>query len=621
MVMRNINKLIRTWIVIIVFCLPLIATPTQGQSNAPVDGGSGAKPTPAPANGLEVATELWPLTFVRSKIPQAATGANGAGDSVDSLVTALNASFGKDSVTRSRQMLLIKGTEKTRLAIKRLLTEYDLPWPQVQMNLWTVQVSGRPDQITPKLLAIKSDIALTQAAMAEVFAELNNFINEQKGDCDLRKRLENLKKIGFDCEAGDALALNEALIIMALMKEPKTVVDKLDQKVASILKNLENDGRKRYQEIKDSLKETFALGDKELQYPPQNPDCGPKLKHTAKIYNNDTIKRAQKAITDFVDSLINYRSDHDDPNGPVMLRRENAAVDRLLQDAIEAYALDMQQLFLDPLLLRIQRLNGAIPKRQSWGSEGVTLTSQLRMVVTSTMTTSLETEMASYANATRPKPFDVSTLFNTAFPRQERFGVLDSTPKPAPNPEPTAETTPPPTPPPAPETQVLTGAQRIFGALGPGEAFLLAAALANDVEPNFHQVAPGVSIKIQPTVLPDGGSARLAMECEFKVETQEFGNRGNDVWKQPFADAVKKHKVVTDTAVSVFDLFDISSFSLESSYPQAPYYVPVLGRLPVIGPIFQRPRDKKRVHHESIILVNTIILPRAMDLARFYGGN
>jgi hypothetical protein len=619
--MRNINKLIRTWIVIIAFCLPFIATPTQGQSNSPVADGSGVKPTPAPANEPEVATELWPLTFVRSKIPPAAPGANGAGDSVDSLVTALNASFGQGSVTRSRQMLLITGTAKTRLAIKRLLTEYDLPWPQVQMNLWTVQVSGKPDQIVPKLLAIKSDIALTQAAMAEVFAELNNLINERKDDCDLRKRLEKLKEIGFDCEAGDALALNEALIIMALLNDPATIVYELDQKVADVLKNLENDGRKRYQEIKVSLKNTFALSDNELQYPPQNLNSGCKLKHTAKIYNNDKIYRARQAIKDFVDSLIQYRNDPEDPKGPVRLRRENAVVDRLLQDAIEAYALDMQQLFLDPLLLRIQRLNGAIPKRQSWGAEGVTLTSQSRMVVTSTMTTSLETEMASYANATRPKPFDVSTLFNTAFPRQERFSGLDSTPKPAPNPESTTESTATPAPLPAPDPQVLTGAQRIFGALGPGEAFLLAAALANDVEPNFHQVAPGISIKIQPTVLPDGGSARLAMECEFKVETEEFGNRGNDVWRQPFADAVKKHKVVTDTAVSVFDLFDISSFSLESSYPQAPYFVPVLGRLPVIGPIFQWPRDKKRVHHESIILVNTIILPRAMDLARFYGGN
>jgi hypothetical protein len=213
----------------------------------------------------------------------------------------------------------------------------------------------------------------------------------------------------------------------------------------------------------------------------------------------------------------------------------------------------------------------------------------------------------------------VSTLLNTAFPRQEQFSVLDSTPKPTPNPSSAAAPTP--TPAPAPAPQVLTGAQRIFGTLGSGEAFLLAAALANEVEPNFHQVTPGISIKIQPTVLPDGGAARLAMECEFKVETQEFGNRGNDVWRQPFADAVKKHKVVTDTAVSVFDLFDISSFSMESSYPQAPSSLPVLGRLPIIGQVFQRPRDKKRVHHESIILVNTIILPRAMDLARFYGGN
>jgi hypothetical protein len=35
MVMRNINKLIRTWIVVIAICLPFIALPMHGQANDP----------------------------------------------------------------------------------------------------------------------------------------------------------------------------------------------------------------------------------------------------------------------------------------------------------------------------------------------------------------------------------------------------------------------------------------------------------------------------------------------------------------------------------------------------------------------------------------------------------
>ena len=43
--------------------------------------------------------------------------------------------------------------------------------------------------------------------------------------------------------------------------------------------------------------------------------------------------------------------------------------------------------------------------------------------------------------------------------------------------------------------------------------------------------------------------------------------------------------------------------------------------LPLIGPVFQWPRASKVTHHQSIILVNATILPRALGLLGFYGEN
>lgn len=78
--------------------------------------------------------------------------------------------------------------------------------------------------------------------------------------------------------------------------------------------------------------------------------------------------------------------------------------------------------------------------------------------------------------------------------------------------------------------------------------------------------------------------------------------------------------MITDTVISAHDLFDLSSLTFATSSPMSPAYVPVLGRLPVIGPAFQFPRKNREVYHSSIVFVNAAILPRSVDLAsRFFG--
>ncbi len=91
-----------------------------------------------------------------------------------------------------------------------------------------------------------------------------------------------------------------------------------------------------------------------------------------------------------------------------------------------------------------------------------------------------------------------------------------------------------------------------------------------------------------------------------------------DVWAQAPPSAIASHHMTTDAAIEAFDLFNLSSFSIQTMAPQRPIYVPILARIPIIGPMFQFSRSPKVTRHESLILANTVILPRSVELQRFY---
>lgn len=226
------------------------------------------------------------------------------------------------------------------------------------------------------------------------------------------------------------------------------------------------------------------------------------------------------------------------------------------------------------------------------------------MVVTSGLETGLAAEMASFVETTRPKPFG-KELLDLAFPTTTKDGVTTT--------EGTVGS-------PAPEQAKDWTGGRVLAGLPSGQALLLAALLSAEVEPTYSTVAPGITINARPTVFPDGGVARLMVDARFSVTTKALGGENRpDVWAQTPPSGIQSHRVTTDVHVSAFDLLGISSFSMQSTSPQAPHYLPILGRLPIIGPAFQYPRPPKVTHYESVILVNTVILPRALSLGRFYG--
>ena len=231
-------------------------------------------------------------------------------------------------------------------------------------------------------------------------------------------------------------------------------------------------------------------------------------------------------------------------------------------------------------------------------SDGVTFIGTTHLLVTSRQGAALEPTLTASVETTRPAPFTADLLTSIASNGKGGRG-------------PVADTFP-----------LVSGIGSLVGGLSEAKAALIAGALLDDVKPAYRSVAPGVMVRVTPSMSPDGSTADLNLETKFGVKTSALDSDKSrtDVWAQAEPDAVAEDHLTTHATVPGFTLFDISSFNLETVTPQGPDRIPILSRLPIFGPMFQFPRGSRRIRHESIILVNAALLPRALGLIGFYGG-
>ncbi|MCD6361032.1 MAG: hypothetical protein J7M38_09225, partial [Armatimonadetes bacterium] len=121
----------------------------------------------------------------------------------------------------------------------------------------------------------------------------------------------------------------------------------------------------------------------------------------------------------------------------------------------------------------------------------------------------------------------------------------------------------------------------------------------------------GADLTFTPHILPGGSAAEVTID--FTV-SHEDGGTNSDEGPPPLS-RVAQHTASTSVYVRALDLFALSSFALQTSHPRPDTSIPVLGRLPLIGQIFRFPRSPATVHHESLLMVYSTILPTGADLA------
>jgi hypothetical protein len=487
---------------------------------------------------------------------------NADRDTIDLLVDELNLLYAPNGgriVERVRHCLFLHGSARDVLRVKRHLVLLDAPWPQVQLDMWAVQMSGAQEYVYEECKRIARQVARARDAVALVQHELGKVaaraVSERRID---RPAQRALRDIGFETRRARPFSPTECLVVLAIADDRGALIDDLDDAVRRQLGRSEAENPEG---LAEKLRDLDA----------------PLFPALRAAYDAGTRRSDIEGIVEFADTLSSFRGDADtlqDPRMPERLCRVMSTTDRLLKAGMDAFTSDMRTLLFEPLL-------DEITPRGRDRRGGVALVGKTRLVVTSRLETRLAPSLTCYVETTRPRPLGKETIDLIG----ETIGSLGAS----------AELTP--------------------------LNWLQLGALIGDVDRTFTKVAPGIEINVRPTVFPDGASTRLKVDCRFGVTTQPVmrseGLPGHP-WQDAPADLIASHRVQTDLATSAFDLLDISSFALTSTHPRPPMVIPILGRLPVVGGIFQCPRRDKVTHHQSMILANAIILPRAMDLARLY---
>jgi hypothetical protein len=516
-------------------------------------------------------------------VPAAAQGGSGDGGKKSGAAGTdkTDAASAGPAVERAgRHSILMRGSLKQRRQIRQILDRTDMPWPQVQLDMWAVQVSGDADHVGKATKRIAEAIGSTRDKMVSLQRHLSHLaaagLQEKPSE-----KLCVAPKGGVDFPVEEPLSLNEALILLLLREDRGAAIKELEALVAEDWKRVHPDAK---QQAFHRLGEALAIA---IEAEPATYPMAQEMAHKAYCHRFDTfLDSYSKAQGDL---RAGYRGARSEVGGAgylaerghaAALKRNSARIDRLLKSLVDAFVADVDELYFYPLLDEIRNEG----KSDRIANE-VALTGRAHMVVTSGMESDLDPEMAFFVDNSRPKPFGQNLL-------DLAFGSDSS-----------------------------SGTGKFLATLPQGKAVLLAGALLSEPEPHYAKVAPGVSVHVRPTVLPDGSAARLTIDARFGVTTADYDPKNQDtsnLWLQPPPPGISSHRVETDAVVSAFDLFGISSFSFDTVIPRGPFVVPILGQLPIIGRIFQFPQANTDVRHESIILVNVAILPRALSLMQYY---
>jgi len=154
------------------------------------------------------------------------------------------------------------------------------------------------------------------------------------------------------------------------------------------------------------------------------------------------------------------------------------------------------------------------------------------------------------------------------------------------------------------------GGEDLASALPAGRLLGLAMALGKSTEV-WSALTDGAEMTFTPHILPGGSAAEVAIDVNVTHKDSGEGEEGAAV---PLS-RVAEHSATTSVYVQALDLFALSSFSLRTSHPRPDRSIPVLGRLPFLGEMFRFPRKPATVHHESVLMVYSTILPTGTDLA------
>ncbi len=153
--------------------------------------------------------------------------------------------------------------------------------------------------------------------------------------------------------------------------------------------------------------------------------------------------------------------------------------------------------------------------------------------------------------------------------------------------------------------------------LAPGVALPLLAALSLDTTPAFASVGKGLTMAVTPQSLPGGSSAELNINLISQDEGPPTVQKGSANATLDPISRVAKHNLQTVVRVKSMRLFELSSFSSQVVRGQAsiPLFPIPFVETPVLSQIFRYQGKPVSRFHRSFLVVSAVVLPTSADLA------
>ena len=513
------------------------------------------------------------------------------------------------AATSPAPLIVLAGPRSQVDDLKRVIAAIDVPQPQVRLDLWAFQISGgdaeavagRADEAR-KLTETVGSLMRGYLRQLEACARASQQRNQEAAE-QAQQQAPSSKmsfQIQWDVvDLGDLqpkqgtilitpsargahpLSLTETLATLLMMPPEEgitwrqTVEQQLSQSLGRWLDNLARQDPAAlavWHDLVDSTPtapatELADLLNNAVMPPQEETENGPPAGITAllpgtflRTFDDAAyLELAQQTIGNF---LLDSRTQVGDWRAlpPDRISRRAADVDVVLQAAERALATDLRALFLNPLLDRLGTIVGTS------GQSGLASTSSTSIVV-------LGGTQATVTGSAR-------SYFELSAPPKEEQPV----------------------------------------AVGQGEVPVVAlATLAGSLQAGskpqvWGSMTEGTELTFTPYILPGGAAAELQVEVKVAHKDANVTVEGEEYPTEAPLSRVAEHTASTSVYINALDLFSLSSMMLRTTQPRAKSSVPVLGQLPLLGQMFRFGRSPLIVHHESVLLVYSTILPTGQDL-------
>jgi hypothetical protein len=478
-------------------------------------------------------------------------------------------------------------------AIHRAIAMLDLPRPQLSLQVWSVQISGKAVNANDRENLTKSSKLLQDTFMGlrGQVLEANDRMTEalQSGFGEIVKEAWTNPGSYFEpdftqyligrygnCVKRDiyCLGYHDALVVPRPTPSAAPVNASLSRLLLFLAAAKDDEAPKAVQAVITAMQ-----GQQQCDPNTQNPQhiCFPEFsKRLCSVAQPHNLHLLRAALLDF---LFQYKWIHVYPNDfvPYDLQTTAHVLDSLFAPIVDAFDEDVDYY----VQAKLRKAMGDHNKKTNFASRG-----SVEVATLSGTKASVSGKVNNYFDIT--PPLSLGDIVNSDATKSQDTGL----------------------------------AAALKGVLEPKEITVVQALTNIAAKPRITaEVSREATLTITPTTLDTASSASLDLDFDVKDQTApQTVNQSSS--RKDLLDRVADQHITDHVRVESLKLFDISSFTMDLTHSQPPWTIPLLGDLwkavfgtiPVFGKLFEFPLPPTTVENRSIAIVRAVVVPTAMDL-------